>query len=217
MRSLFLALLATAAAGPALAEKNAFAIGAGIGTTGPNIEAQLRLPLNFAVRGGYNFLELSVDDTYDDVAYDGDLELSTVSAFLDWHPGGGGFMISAGAFFGPKELDLNAQFADGETVDLGDETFSGAEVGTLNLTADLEDVAPFLGIGYNRGTTSRSGWGLSFLAGAMLTGTPDITLTTTSELTDVLDAVAQEEENLRDDIEDFEIYPVLNVGLTFGF
>ena len=55
----------------------------------------------------------------------------------------------------------------------------------------------------------------------MMSGTPDITLEsvggTLSDDPDFQQALADEEENLQDEVDDFEFYPVVQLGLTYRF
>ena len=103
----------------------------------------------------------------------------------------------------------------------GNQTFTPAQVGTLNAMADLEDSAPFLGLGWDTTFQGGNGLGFKFIAGAMFTGSPDVSLTSTggslSNDANFQNQLAIEEQNLQDDIDDYEIYPVVQAGLTWSF
>jgi hypothetical protein len=194
------------------------AVGGSIGTTGATLEAQVKVAPGIKLRGGYNYFQYEADDTYDDIAYEGDLDLSTFGAFVDVHPFGNSFFLSAGAYMGEKGLNLSGTPTG--NVEIGNQTFTPAQVGTLNMTADLEDTAPFAGLGWDT-TFENTGWGWRFLAGAMFTGSPQVNLTASggslSNDPAFLAQVEEEEQNLQDDIDDYEIYPVVQAGLTFSF
>lgn len=217
-RMITLAALAAAGAAASGAAQAQIAVGGSIGTTGATAEAQIKVAPGINVRGGYNYLQYGADSTYDDIAYDGDLDLTTLGAFVDVHPFGNSFFITGGAYFGEKTLDLFA--TPTQNVEIGSQTFTPAQVGTLNLAADLEDTAPFVGLGWDT-TFENSGIGFKFLAGAMFTGSPQVNLTATggtlSNDANFQAQLAQEEQNLQDDIDDYEIYPVVQAGLTFSF
>jgi hypothetical protein len=212
-RTMTLAALAIGSAGAAHAQ---LAVGGSIGTTGGSLEAQMQLTPIVQVRGGYNYLQYGVDDTFDDIAYDGDLDLSTFGAFVDVRPFANSFIVSAGAFFGGKTLDLSA--TPTTNVEVGNQTFTPAQVGSLTGAADLEDVAPFVGLGWDT-TFQGSGMGFKFIAGAMFTGSPDVALTSSggslSNDANFQNQLAIEEQNLQDAIDDFKVYPVVQLGLTF--
>ena len=217
-RSITLAALAIAGAATAGAAQAQIAVGGSIGTAGASAEAQLKVAPGINIRGGYNYLQYGADDTYDGVAYEGDLDLTTLGAFVDVHPFGNSFFITGGAYFGEKTLGLFA--TPTQNVEIGSQTFTPAQVGTLSLAADLEDTAPFIGLGWDT-TFENPGIGFKFLAGAMFTGTPQVNLTATggtlSNDANFQTQLAQEEQNLQDEISDYEIYPVVQVGVTLGF
>ncbi|MEQ1781426.1 MAG: hypothetical protein ABMA14_08705 [Hyphomonadaceae bacterium] len=217
-RTLTLVACAVAGAAGAGAAQAQIAIGGGIGTTGATIEAQIKVVPGIILRGGYNYLQYEADDTYDDIAYQGDLDLNTLGAFVDFHPFGNSFFVTGGAYFGEKSLDLNA--TPTANVQIGNQTFTPAQVGTLNMTGDLEDTAPFVGLGWDT-TFEGAGLGLKFVAGAMFTGSPQVNLVSTggslSNDTNFQAQLAVEEQNLRDDVNDYEVYPVVQLGLTYSF
>ncbi len=128
--------------------------------------------------------------------------------------------MTAGAYFGDKGLKLSA--TPTQNVEIGNQTFTPAQVGTLKAEASLEDTAPFVGVGWD--TTfqgSGPGMGFKFIVGAMFTGSPDVSMTSTggtlSSDSNFQAQLAIEEQNLQDDIDDYEIYPVVQAGLTWSF
>ena len=120
--------------------------------------------------------------------------------------------------FGEKTLDLFA--TPTANVEIGNQTFTPAQVGTLNMKGDLEDTAPFLGLGWDSSFDTK-GLSFRFIAGAMFTGTPDVSLTasggTLSNDSNFQAQLAQEEQNLQSDVDDYEIYPVVQLGLNWAF
>ena len=212
-----LAFSSAAAIGSAHAQAG-IAVGAGIGTTGGAVEAQVQVTPNIQLRGGYNYFQYDHDDSYDDIEYAGELDLSTVAAFVDLRPFGNSFIITGGAYFGEKTLDLAA--APGQTYQIGGQTYTSAQVGSLAGSVDLEDTAPFVGLGWD--TTFQGGpIGFKFIAGAMFTGSPQVNLTSTggslSNDATFQAELQQEEDNLQNDIDDFKVYPVVQAGVTVGF
>lgn len=221
-RSVALAL-AAAGVGTGLSAQDAcaqLAIGGGVGTTGGKIEAEYQVANGVVLRGGYNYFKYSRDDSqYDDITYDGDLDLSTVGAFVDLHPFGGAFMLTAGVYFGDKTLDLTAD--PQSTYDIGGTTYTSAQVGTLAAHGELESSAPFVGLGWDTTYTGSGPWGFKFIAGVMFTGSPDIQLTSTggsaSSNPTFQQSLRQEEADLANDVDDFKVYPVVEAGVTFRF
>lgn len=217
---MFAALAAGAATGASAAHaQSGIAVGAGIGTTGGIVEAQVEVTPMIQLRGGYNYFQYGADDSYDDIEYNGDLDLSTLAAFVDFRPFSNSFIITGGAYFGEKTLDLTA--AAGQTYEIGGQTYNSAQVGTLAAGVDLEDTAPFVGLGWDSTFQGDGPIGFKFIAGAMFTGTPDVNLTSTggtlSNDNNFQTQLAAEEQNLQNDVNTYEIYPVIQAGLTFRF
>ena len=217
-RMITLAALAIGAGAGTGAAHAQIAVGLGIGTTGGVAEAQMEVTPNIQIRGGYNYFQYDLDDAYDDIEYSGDLDFSTLAAFVDLRPFGNSFIITGGAYFGEKTISLSA--LPGQTYEIGGQTYTSAQVGTLTGSVDLEDTAPFVGLGWD--TTFQGGpIGFKFIAGAMFTGTPTANLSSTggtlSNDATFQQQLADEEQNLQDDINDFEVYPVVQAGLTLSF
>lgn len=219
-RALSLAALAVGASWGAQAAQAQVAVSGSIGTTGGTIEAQTQITPIIQLRGGFNYLQYGVDDNYDDIEYDGDLDLTTWGAFVDLRPFANSFIVTGGAYFGDKALELTS--TPTQPVQVGNQTFTPQQIGTLNANADLKDTAPFVGLGWDT-TFQNSGGGLGFkfIVGAMFTGSPEVTMTSTggtlSNDSNVRQQLAIEAQNLEDDLNDYEVYPVVQAGLTWAF
>ena len=78
---------------------------------------------------------------------------------------------------------------------------------------------PYLGIGY--GDISRKGLSFFMDLGVMFQGTPDLDLRvscgSTARCDELRRDVREEERELREDLDKFKHYPVLNLGLAFGW
>ncbi len=122
--TLTLSLLASTAA-----NAGDFGIGGGVGTPGLSVEIKTSMADRFVLRGSYNYLDYEHDETFDDIAYNGDLNMSNFGGFVDAYPFGGGFNVSGGAFIGEKSIDIIAMPAS--NVEIGDVTYTPQEVGTL--------------------------------------------------------------------------------------
>jgi hypothetical protein len=158
------------------------AAGAGIGTGGLSAEAQYKVAPWLQLRGGYNYFELDAEDEeYDGVNYNGTIDLTSFGGFADFHPFSNSFVLSVGAigFQGDNFLDLAA--TPTQNVEIGDQSFTPAQVGTLALTTSFEEsVAPYAGIGWD--TTMQGdnkGIGVKLLLGAVFTGSPQIDMVST--------------------------------------
>lgn len=189
------------------------------GTTGLGANVQFGLHERLALRGGAHWLDVSGDVEEGDIDYDGDAKLSGVAAFADLHPFANGFTVTGGVFLGEKVVDLVAE--PDQPVSIGGETFTPDQIGTLTGGADFADAAFFAGLGYDDVLYGDGRLSIVARAGVMFVGEPDVTLDAsraaqdpTGELRAALDA---EIADLEDDIGDYAYYPVVTIGLGYGF
>lgn len=214
-----IAISAILSAFPTIASAGEFGVGAAIGTTGATIEAKTSFADKFMVRGSFNYLEFNTDQDYDGIDYDADLNLTTFGGFVDFAPFGNAFVLSGGAYFGEKSLDLLANPTG--PVNIGDETFSPEQVGTLVGEVKLKSVAPYLGLGYDSFLTSKSNWSFNARAGVMFTGSPEPSLTsmggTLSDNATLQEEIRAEVDRIRDDADNYKYYPVVSIGVTRQF
>lgn len=212
--TVFVLFLGTAAAQPRIAAD------LGAGTTGISANLQLGLNNYIALRSSYNYLSWTLEDEeYDDISYDADLDFSTLGTFVDLHPFGNGWTISAGALFGEKSLSLDA--TPTTNVEIGSATFTPAEVGILTGSVDLEDTAPYVGFGFDNLLTNDARIGVAVRLGLMMTGNPTVELDasggTLSNDPIFQTQLAEEEENLQSDIDQFELFPVVSFAIGMKF
>ena len=72
-------------------------IGLRVSTLGAGIEADRSFSDSTGARVGFNYFTADYSAKIDDIDYDLDLNLMSVSVLLDWHPFKGSFRISGGA------------------------------------------------------------------------------------------------------------------------
>lgn len=212
------ALIATSLSLAASAEGN-FAVTGSVGTTGGAVEGQVKVNELFQLRASANYLAFDESIDVDDISYDGDVDFSGFGAFVDVHPFGGSFFLTGGAYTGAKEIDLTA--TSDVTVDIGGVPFTPTEYGRLEGDVSFDDLAPFVGLGFDTTFEGSGNWGFSLVAGAALFGSGDVSLEsvggTRSNDPIVQAAIDQEIQDIEDEIEDYELWPVLQVGLSYRF
>lgn len=212
------------AASTAHAQDGRFAIGPQIGSTGVGVEAQFKISDRVTVRGGFDSLQFDEEVEGDDILYDGELDFSTGGIFADLHPTGDAFFVSAGVYFGDRKVTVSGTPTAGTTVEIGDDTFTAAQVGTLNGEMDFGGTAPFVGLGWNTTFTSSRRWGFKVLAGAAFGSDPEASLTRTggSALSPADQArleteLRNEEIEIEQETDGFKVFPVVQVGLAYRF
>ena len=118
-----------------------------------------------------------------------------------------------------NKIDLKAEAAT--SYDIGGQTYTPAQVGTLTGKLDFRKISPYLGLGWGNAVGTDKKWGLALDLGLVLSGSPNVDLSTTGGLL-TSDAafqadLAREEAQLKDDISFFKYYPALSIGVSYRF
>jgi hypothetical protein len=187
-------------------------VGAKIGTLGIGADAGVRLNDRFGVRLNGNAFSFSDSREISDIDYDADLDLRTIGLLGDWHPFGGGFFLSGGAYWNGNKADLTGK--PNGSVEIGNTTYTAAQAGSLRGDVDFQKFAPYLGLGYYG--TLFAGFSLGVEVGALYMGSPKVSLTSNSPLVSASD-LEVERRKVEDDIDDLRFYPVLMLGASYRF
>ncbi|HEV7509910.1 MAG TPA: hypothetical protein VGS07_33870 [Thermoanaerobaculia bacterium] len=219
------ALLLLSLAGPARGEVAVTAKG---GTLGGGVELTVGLTPLLNVRLGGNAFNYTDDRReVSGIFYDATARLRTASALLDFHPGGGGFRLSAGAIYNDTRIDGNSLVPASGLYDIGGVQVPAALVGTLDGQIKFDPVVPYVGLGW--GNAVGPGRRLRFAAdvGAMFQGKGKVTLTPQIPAGSPLDnSVARaalqvlldrEEADIEKDVADYTVYPVVSIGISYRF
>ncbi|MEC4672683.1 MAG: hypothetical protein VST68_00710 [Nitrospirota bacterium] len=185
------------------------------GTTGVGIDLTKSIFQDVNIRAGYNGFQYSDSLTESGIQYDGDLRLETIPVFLDWHVFSGGFRMSTGLFYNNNTLDLTSR-ATG-TVVVGNTSIPASTLGTLNGKVEFGNmIVPYLGLGWGNAVDQDNRWGIAVDVGVFYQGKPEVTLTQSLGAVSAAD-LALEEQNLEDELDVFQFYPVATIGLFFRF
>jgi hypothetical protein len=191
-------------------------VGVTAGTLGIGPEIGFRTS-NFGARGSATFFNLSRGIDSDGVDYDGELRLRSFGGTVDLYPFGGGFRVSGGARINKNRVDLEA--TPTANVEIGDQTFTPAQIGVLTGRVEAKKFAPMLTIGYGGSPTRGVKFGID--AGALFQGSPRVTdLRATGSFANNPTFVAElerERREVEDDIDRFKVYPVLQLSLGYLF
>jgi hypothetical protein len=204
--------------GVAYADSGPLGVTAKAGTLGLGVEGNYSIGSYLKIRAGANTYSYDDDGKEDDIDYEFNVDLLTFSALLDWHVFGGAFRLSGGALLNQNEVDMKAELA--ATFQIGDTTYSLADVGNLTGEIDFNDVAPYAGIGWDFSLGGEGALKLVCDIGVMFQGSPTVDLKANGLLaTDstFLGDLAKEESKLEDEIDEYEYYPVISVGIAYMF
>jgi hypothetical protein len=188
-------------------------VSAHVGTLGAGLDLAYGFNRNLTGRVGFNRLNIGEDFTEGDIDYSADLELESVHALADWHIFGGGFRLTGGAIFNNNAFDGSA------AIDAGDEIGGTPATGSGSLALDVEydEVAPYLGIGWGNRARGWSAVSFSVDAGLMFQGAPDVDITESGSTGASQSDLDKEERDVEDELENFEIYPVISAAIVFRF
>lgn len=204
-------------------------VSARVGTLGLGVELTTQLIQDrLNLRVGFNSFSYNYEAEGDDdgggdngdgdLEYDGDLKLRSLPLLVDFHPFKGGFRATAGLVFNSSEITGNARCNEA-TCEFGDESFDRDTLGTTGLKVDLGGSQPYLGIGWGNAVHSVGRWAFAFDLGVVF---QDVDVSITPSDSCRADArcnaeVEREREELEDDADDIDMYPVLSFGLSYKF
>lgn len=229
MKKTICSLLAVSMIGSmAYAEDTAYTLGLNVGTNGAGIDLSVPMTESLNIRASLNGATYSQSETESDIAYDVTGDLLTVGAILDYYPvQSSQFHISAGAFYNGNQIEANAKST--EEYEIGDETYTSEQIGSLDAALDFDGIAPYLGLGWGYNSNT-SGWGFSLDVGAMYHGAPQVAMDVTrgsaippdggandTLFEEIQAEVEKERQTVEDDISDFKWYPVVRIGVTYKF
>jgi hypothetical protein len=201
------------------AAANDLSMGLKISTLGPGLEIQEKINNMIGFRLGVNYLPFSTSFTADDVKYKTEFSWKSVSLLADIYPFSGIFRITGGAFYNGNNVEVSA--TPGEPVKIGDNTYSPAEIGNLTGSVDFKKIVPYAGLGWSGGRASSGEWTMSFDLGVMFQGSPSVNNLSASGLLGSdpsfnadLDA---EREDIKDEMDSYQYYPVVAFSLGYHF
>ena len=217
-RILFSALMAAISV-PAVA---AIDIEAHLSTLGYGAGLGFQATDTLVARIGLNQFNKNYSTTSGSLNYDGKLMLSSFDALLDWHLFDGATHLTVGIVSNGNKFNLTATPGPGGYM-IGGQSFTAAQVGSVNGDVTFNSAAPYLGFGWNSQPKNK---GLSFKSdfGVMFQGTPKATLTYTGNgggdptvNSQIRSQVAVEQANLNDKLKNYKYYPVVSFSIGYAF
>ncbi|MDH5784822.1 MAG: hypothetical protein OEZ16_04340 [Chromatiales bacterium] len=191
-------------------------VGVRMSSLGAGVELGKSVTDFFTVRVGLNKYSTSQSETIDNINYDTNLDLQSTSLMLDWNPFGGSFHLTAGYLNSGNEISVAA--TPNGLVTVGNTTVN-VNPGELVLNGKIKlGSGPYLGLGW--GNVPASGLGFVLEAGVVQMGTPDVSLSyidNTGTLGLVQADIDQEIANMKSDLNQYDTYPVIAIGISYGF
>lgn len=182
------------------------------GTLGLGLGAGLDFNDSVGVRAGFNRLHVSSSWEEDDLDYDSSIEFDSAHALLDWHPFRGKFRFTGGVHALDHRIEAGADVEAGDDIGDGEAT----QDGRLEADIEYEDVAPYLGVGWDRRFRD-SALGLSFDVGFLAQGNPDVELREVETTGASQEDLDEAEQDVEDEWSDWNVYPVFQLSLAYRF
>ncbi|WP_428150452.1 hypothetical protein [Brevundimonas sp.] len=200
-------------------DRDRLAVGAVVGSRGVALEAQVAVSDHVVLRGSADLLSWEVQGQYRRTNYEVNTKAQSVGAFIDLHPYANGLVVSGGIYLGEPEIGLQAQLTG--PIRLGGATFTPTQVGEVNGRVVVNSAAPFLGVGYDNTFYRDRRWGFRAMLGAAYTGTPRVSLAsrggTLSNNRVFQTRLTAEAREIEDDLAEYRVYPILQLGLNVRF
>jgi hypothetical protein len=206
------AVLAAAVLAPAAAWADGHAVGLKVGALGLGAEYTHDLTDRIAVRGAIYGSQLGFDVEESGIDYEADIVWDSIAVGVDFHPLKSPLRLSLGFLKNDNRLELFSR--PNGNVTIGNNTYTPAEVGTLEGGVRFDDTARFFGVGWDWSRNKRR-FGTSFDIGVIDQGDPTVTLRGTGMLLgdpafeDDIDAEIAEIE--------VDLVPYVSFGFQFRF
>jgi len=206
-----LAALALLTSGSAAAD---FGVGVKAGTLGIGLEGRWDPPIPwFDIRVGLNQYDYDDNGSYASINYDATLALDNYYLTGNFKFPASPFRFTVGAYSNGNEMQMLS--AEPLAGNLGNAV-------ALQSVTSFDSTAPYAGFGFDFEVFGKAGLNLDF--GVLWQGDPTVTLDATNwdnlspaEQAILGPAIALEQADLEDDMNDFKAWPVVSLGFVYNF
>ena len=194
------------------------AAGVKIGTLGLGVDATFYVDdwINFRVGG--NLLSFEYRDDIEDIRFDVDMDFRSLMLLADIYPfGGQSFRFTGGVAFQDNKFRVKATPTEPEKI--GDNRYTPDQIGTIRGEVEFDNVAPYLGIGVGNPVRPDTAVSFSFDFGVIFQ-TYDVSLAASGSAAgnpQFQNDLKELEDEIRDEMNKFKIYPVISFGVTYHF
>jgi hypothetical protein len=205
---------------PTVKQPLGLGVTARVGTLGLGVDVAKSFNPQFSGRLGFNFGSVNTNRTESGVSYDAKLNLSSVQLLGDYHPFGGGFRVTGGLLSQSNKFAVTGKPDGNGSYTIDNTTYPAAQVGSLAGEYQYgNSIAPYVGIGF--GQPANEGFGFNADLGVMFTGSPKVSLTASNPAFNnnatTRAGLDRQERQTENDLKGFNVYPVLSVGVSYGF
>jgi hypothetical protein len=141
--------------------------------------------------------------------------------FVDLHPFKQAFRITGGFLINGNEVNGVGKASSLETFDLNGQSY---ELTSAHAALSYNTFAPYAGFGWDTTFGDHDNWGFTFDIGVVFSGSPKLSVNA-SESTrpgyatpGSFDSnLESERKKLEEDLNDFELWPVISAGIVYQF
>ncbi len=193
------------------------------GTLGLGLELGLKPHADFKIRGGMNFLNFDFDTTISQIDYTFEPTFSNIAVLADWHPLGNAFRLTAGMYWNDNRMDIRGAYRKDMLPQPLARYDSLINLAQVKGKVEFSQVAPYLGLGWSSTQYSESAWGLHLDLGLMFQGSPEVTELFVEDPWGLgrhpvaAAFLAQEKQAIQKELDNYEYYPVVSLGLSYRF
>ncbi len=186
-------------------------------TLGAGLEMAKGFSPRFGTRLGFNYFGYDYSAEASGIDYNVDLGLRSVALLADLHPFKGMFRISGGVVLNGNRLKMLADLDPSAPEDINGVSYA---LDSVKGTLKFNNLAPYLGLGWDTTFGEEDHWGLTFDVGVIYSGSPKLSLSAQGPATSI-NTFASDFERERDDLEDdlagFRLWPVVSAGFVYQF
>ena len=198
-----------------------FRIAPRISTLGGGLEVAKGLTPWLGLRGGVNYFTYSYDSEESGNQYELELELKSFGLFVDLHPFKQAFRITGGFLINGNQVTGTGKASSLETFDLNGQSY---ELTSANAELTYDTFAPYAGIGWDTTFGDHDNWGFTFDIGVVFSGSPELAVNAIESTRVGYASPGTFEENLEserkkleEDLNDYELWPVISTGIVYQF
>jgi hypothetical protein len=218
MRVISVLLLSTFLATAVAAQESSslsFGVAPNVSTLGFGVDVGLGLHSRITVRAGASYMPIKPSFSASDLSWEFSLPETQFMGMVDFFLIGG-LRVTGGVRVKSDDISALVQYTG--SVDIGDTTYQGTDVGEVTGALVTKDFAPYVGIGF--GNVAKRGLGFLLDLGVVLHGAPEVALAASgpiaSDPTFQAD-LEQQRAEFEDDISWVKLYPIVKLGITIGF
>ena len=202
-------------------------VGASVGVHGIAIDYTWQLNPSLDVRFALTDMPFNDELKVDGITYDLEYERTNLAVLIDIMPWQNGFHVTGGLFVLDHQWQINSKL-NGRYY-IGDSNY---QADNLKLSGDITYAAasPYLGVGWKNIFGKNGHWSMTAEAGILYVGEPSVDYDAVGKVSadgtnwvdassdpDFQKSLAEEETQLEKKLEDFEFWPVLQLGVNYKF